>query len=132
MTTEPSKQEMVGVIKDFLEMGHVENIVAMFHRDPSYYDWTGEILDDVRFNVRLGVSILFEELKLRQDERITRAVDSLLPLLESEQPHLRGEAVSVLGIIGTDLARARIERMLDDAHPLVREIAEDVLDEWEA
>lgn len=131
MKQEPSKQEMVSVIKDFLEMGHVDNIVAMFHRDPNYYDWTGEILDDERFNVRLGVSILFEELKLRQDETITRAVDSLVPLLESEKPHVRGEALSVLGIIGTDPARAHIERMRYDAHPLVREVAEDILDEWE-
>ena len=131
MTEKPSKQELLSVIKDFLEMGHVDNIVAMFHRDPRYYDWTGEILDDERFNVRLGVSILFEELKLRQDESVTRAVNSLLPLLESEKPHLRGEAVSVLGIIDSDPVREHIRRMRHDTHPQVREVVEDIMAEWD-
>jgi len=38
-----SDEELQRVIADFLDMGHVDNIVAMFRRDPRYYDWTGEI-----------------------------------------------------------------------------------------
>ena len=59
---EVSDQELKRVIADFLDQGHVENIVAMFRREPKYYSWTGEILSDERFNVRLGISVLFEEL----------------------------------------------------------------------
>jgi hypothetical protein len=43
-------------------MGHVENIVAMFKQDPRYYAWTGNLLQDERFAVRLDVSVLFEYL----------------------------------------------------------------------
>ena len=36
-----SNQELKKVIADFLDMGHVENIVAMFRHEPRYYAWTG-------------------------------------------------------------------------------------------
>ena len=124
-----SDQELLVVIKDFLEMGHVDNIVAMFVQEPIYYSWTGAILDDERFNVRLGVLVLFEELKQRAPNQLERAIPSLLPLLHSSSPHIRGEAVSVLGIIGTLQARKQIERMLSDSHPLVVEVAQDILAE---
>ena len=55
---EISDTDLLEVIKDFLEMGHVDNIVAMFYREPRYFEWTGAILDDERFAVRLGVSVL--------------------------------------------------------------------------
>jgi len=72
-----SDDELKKVIADFLEMGHVENIVAMFRREPLYYDWIGEILDDERFAVRLGVSVLLEELKPLQPDRLALAIPSL-------------------------------------------------------
>jgi HEAT repeat protein len=124
-----SDHELKRVIKDFLEMGHVENIVAMFRREPLYYSWTGEILDDERFNVRLGVSVLFEELQSIQPEKLGLAVSSLSRLLHHESPLIRGEAVSVLGIIGTDKAIALVRGMLDDTNPQVREMAELILEE---
>ena len=124
-----SDEELLKVIKDFLEMGHVDNIVAMFHQDSRYLEWTGAILDDERFNVRLGISILFEELKLRTPDHTDKAIPSLLPLLKSEQPNIRGEAVSVLGIIGGAKARSHIEGMTSDPQPQVRELALEIMAE---
>jgi HEAT repeat protein len=124
-----SDHELKKVIKDFLEMGHVENIVAMFRREPLYYEWTGEILDDDRFNVRLGVSVLFEELESIQPEKLGLAVSSLGRLLHHESPLIRGEAVSVLGIISTDEAIELVRGMLGDPSPQVREIVELILEE---
>lgn len=54
MTTEVSDSELPRVIKDFLEMGHVDNIAAVFQRQACPFDWAGAILDDERFTVRLG------------------------------------------------------------------------------
>lgn len=124
-----SDDELQRVIADFLDMGHVENIVAMFRREPRYYDWTGEILADRRFAVRLGVSILFEELKRLQPEELALAVPSLRRVLRSDEPLLRGEAVSVLGIIGTAEAVELVRTGLADPNPQVREMAALVLDE---
>jgi hypothetical protein len=123
-----SDEELISVIKDFLEMGHVENIVAMFRRDPQYYAWTGEILEDERFNVRLGVAVLFEELRSLQPEKLKFAIPSLAPLLRDHSAMIRGEAINILGIIGTDEAINFVREMLGDPSPQVREMAELVLE----
>ena len=124
---EISQDELVGVIKDFLEMGHVDNIVAMFDRESRYFSWTGIILDDDRFAVRLGVSVLFEERLARGNRAMHLAIPSLENLLDSDQPLLRGEALSVLAIIGAESLRQQAERMQSDGDPQVREIAADIL-----
>ena len=127
--TEVSESELKKVIADFLEMGHVENIVAMFRREPAYYSWTGEILDDERFAVRVGVAVLFEELKKVQPEMLDLAVPSLAELLTSDSVSMRGEAVGVLGIIATDEALRHVRAMTADPNPQVREMVELVLEE---
>lgn len=124
-----SDEDLKKVIADFLEMGHVDNIVAMFRRDPHYYDWIGEILADERFAVRLGVSVLFEELKALQPERLPLAIPSLIKTLDSEEPLYRGEAVNILGIIGTGEAIELVRTKLADPSPQVREMVGIVLDE---
>lgn len=124
-----SDDELKKVIADFLEMGHVENIVAMFRREPLYYDWIGEILDDERFAVRLGVSVLLEELKPLQPDRLALAIPSLSRVLHNESALLRGEAISLLGIIGTDEAIDLVRGMRSDLSPQVREMVELVLEE---
>ncbi len=128
-TNEVSDQELKKVIADFLDQGHVENIVAMFRREPKYYSWTGDILSDERFSVRLGVSVLFEELQAIQPDKLPLAIPSLIRLLKSEEPLLRGEAVSVLGIIGTRQAITEIGRLAGDPNAQVREMVELVLAE---
>lgn len=126
---EVSDAELKKVIADFLEMGHIENIVSMFRQDPQYFKWSGDILKDERFNVRLGMTVLFEDLKEIQPDELSKAVPSLLPLLENENALIRGEAVSLLGIIGTPEARILIKAKQNDPSPQVREMVEMVLEE---
>jgi HEAT repeats len=126
---EVSDQELKRVIADFLDQGHVENIVAMFRHEPRYYAWTGEILGDQRFSVRLGVTVLFEELQGIEPDKLPLAIPSLVNLLHAEEPLFRGEAISILGIIGTREAMAEIRRLQDDPDPQVREMVQLVLEE---
>jgi len=126
---EVSDEELKNVIADFLEMGHIENIVAMFRQDPRYYTWSGDLLKDQRFNVRLGMAVLFEELKIIQPQELEKAEDALIPLLDAEEPLYRGEAVSLLGIINSAKARRHIEKRKDDPSPQVREMVELVLED---
>lgn len=124
-----SDEELKKVIADFLEMGHVENIVSMFKRYPQYYSWTGELLDDERLAVRLGVSILFEELKEIQPDMVHLAIPSLELLLTSDSALIRGETVGLLGIIGTQSAFQLIRSMESDPNPQVREMVNLALEE---
>jgi HEAT repeat protein len=119
-----SDAELKKVIADFLEMGHMENIVAMFRRDSRYYAWTGEILKDERFNVRLGLTIVFEELQALGVPDIARALPSLASLLNDDSALIRGEAIGILDIIGTREATELITTMADDNSPQVREMVE--------
>ena len=112
---------------DFLAMGHVDNIVAMFRQEPGYFTWTGRLLTDERFAVRLGVSVLFEHLAGLCPERLPLAVPGLVEQLGHPVEWVRGEAASVLAIVGTEAALAALPPLLDDPSPQVREIVRDIL-----
>ena len=121
--------ELQTVIADFIDQGLVENIVVMFRREPRYYAWTGALLRDPRLSVRLGISVLFEELRELQPEKLALAIPSLRELLTSDQPLLRGEALSLLGIIGGETALELARSHLDDPNPQVREMARMVIED---
>ena len=124
---ETSRKELLQVIGDFLEMGHLENIVAMFKKDDSLYALTADLLRDERFAVRLGMAVLFEELvRLRPDDT-PKAIASLLPLLTETVPVLRGEAANILGIISTNEALRSLKPLRNDPDPQVAEIVGDIL-----
>ncbi|MHB8148886.1 MAG: HEAT repeat domain-containing protein [Desulfobulbia bacterium] len=121
--------ELIAVIADFLEMGHVENIMAMFKQDTSLYALSGELLRDERFMVRMGMAVLFDELKVIREQEVALAIPALLPILDEETPWMRGEAVNLLGIIGTPEALVYIKSLADDPEPQIREMVRDILAE---
>ena len=122
-----SKDELVKVIGDFLEMGHVENIIAMFKHDTSYYELIGDVLNDERFVVRMGVAVLFEELVSAKPSEVNLAIPALLPLLTDEVSYIRGEAANILAIINTSESLAPLALLQNDPDPQVAEIVEDAL-----
>jgi len=126
MTGKDYNIDLVKVIGDFLELGHVENIVAMFKQDPHLYDLAGDLLRDERFAVRLGTAVLFEELALVRPGEVSLAIPALLPLLQEGNPLLRGEAATILGIIGTSEALQHLAPLAADPDPQVREIIADI------
>lgn len=123
-----SDTELQSVIADFLAMGHVDNIIAMFRVEPRYYSWVGTLLGDERFSVRLGLAVLFEYLVPERPEEVLLAVPALKEQLSSTTDWIRGEAVNLLGIIGSDEALALIRTMQDDPSPQVKEIVCDILE----
>ncbi len=124
-----SDEELLAVMADFLEMGHVENIVAMYKQEPRYYEWTGRLLTDERFAVRLGISVLFEYLVEQRPDDVRLAIPSLTEQLENTKSWVRGEAVNVLGIIGSEDALVQVEKMVEDPDSQVAEVARDILTE---
>jgi hypothetical protein len=124
---EVSDDELVRVIADFLSLGHVDNIVAMFRQEPRYFAWSGLLLTDERFAVRLGVSVLFEHLAEFCPEFLPLAIPGLVEQLRHPAAWVRGEAASVLGIIGTEAALAPLPALLADSSPQVVEIVRDIL-----
>ncbi|MHB8809639.1 MAG: HEAT repeat domain-containing protein [Desulfobulbaceae bacterium] len=121
------RQELVALIGSFLEMGHADNIAAMFRQDQRLYALTGDLLRDERFVVRVGMAVLFEELAATRPGEIQAAVPVLLPLLRDQVASIRGEAATLLGIVGSPEALAAIVPLLHDPDPQVAEIAADIL-----
>ncbi|MCL1980173.1 MAG: HEAT repeat domain-containing protein [Proteobacteria bacterium] len=125
---EVSDQTLREVIADFLAMGHVDNIVAMVRQEPRYLAWTGQLIEDGRYAVRLGVAVLFEHLIMVCPESLPLAVPGLMQQLRSPVAWVRGEAASLLGTIATDEALAAVAQLLHDPSPQVVEIVRDILD----
>jgi HEAT repeat protein len=123
------RQELFTLIASFIEMGHVENIAAMFRQDLRLYTLTGELLRDERFMVRIGMAVLFEELAATRPEEIHLAIPYLLPLLQDNIAYVRGEAATLLGIIASPEALAAIAPLQHDSDPQVAEIVLDILAE---
>jgi hypothetical protein len=127
MESGENDRELIRVIGDFLEMGYLDNILAMFSQDPSHYRLSGELLRDERFRVRLGLAVLFEQLAGERPLEAQQAIPFLAPLLAAESPLLRGEAANLLGIIGTPAALAPLKQLCHDPDPQVAEIVGDIL-----
>jgi hypothetical protein len=121
--------DLLKIIGDFLELGHVENIVAMFKQDTSLYSLTGDLIRDERFSVRLGTAVLFEELVTMRPDETSLAIPFLLPLLQEENPLLRGEAATILGIIGSPDAMQHLRQLANDPDPQVLEIITDIINQ---
>lgn len=125
---EVSDEELRRVIADFLAMGHVDNIVAMMRQEPRYLAWTGQLLEDERFSVRVGVLVLFEYLAELCPQHLPLAVPGLVEQLRHPVDWVRGEAASVLGIIATKEALTFLPPLLHDSSPQVTEIVRDILE----
>jgi hypothetical protein len=123
------QQEMVTVIGDFLEQGHTDTIVSLLRSDPGLFGVSGELVADERFMVRLGMAIVFEELAAENPEAVALAVPSLRPLLKDESPLFRGEAATILGMIGSEEALGLLEELRNDPQPQVAELVNDILAE---
>lgn len=125
---QPDDSEMVTVIADFLEQGLADNIVSMFKADSGYYPLVGTILRDERFAVRMGLVLVFDELVAAEVEEVSHAIPVLMPLLAKDvAPFIRGEALTILGMIGTTESLALLAPFVDDDDPQIAEIVNDFI-----
>lgn len=120
-------KELIKIIADFIEMGHIENIVAMFKQEKEYYQYTGDLIRDERFMVRMGMAVLFEQLAEIRKSDVSLAIPSLIPVLDEKTPYMRGDAATLLGIIGTGEAKKHLCKLINDPDPQVAEIVRDIL-----
>jgi len=125
---EVGPEELIGVIADFLEMGHVDNIIAMFKQDSEMYPLAAEVIKDERFMVRMGMAVLFEELVLSESpEVLDLAVPGLEGLHSHETSYVRGEGANLLAILNTAAAHDALAKFQHDPDPQVQEIVSDAL-----
>jgi hypothetical protein len=121
--------DMRALIADHMEAGFLENIIDMFLHDPGLYNLVGELIQDERVRVRVGVTAMMEDLAARDRANVVRAVPHLLPLLDHPEAVVRGDASNLLGIAGDPVAVPLLRKVLDDADRNVRLIAREAIEE---
>jgi len=120
---------MKEMLIDYMGRGFLDNIIALFRQDPSVYRFIGDMLGNDHIRVRLGATALVEELVREHRRELQSAVPGVVALLQHENPTIRGDAASVLGMIMDDASAGALEACLQDSHPGVREAARDALAE---
>ena len=121
--------EMKAMLIEYMGRGFLDNIIAMFRQDMSLCRFIAAMLGDGNIRVRLGATALVEELAGEHRPQLKDAVPGLIELLKHENPTIRGDAASMLGIIKDAGAGASLQEALQDSHPGVREAARDALAE---
>ncbi len=122
-------QEMKEMLIDYMGRGFLENIIAFFRQDPSVYRFIADMLGNDNIRVRLGATALVEELVREHRRELQSAVSGVVALLRHENPTIRGDAASVLGMIRDDASIGALQECLQDSHPGVREAVRDALAE---
>lgn len=117
------------MIADYMEKGFLENIIDMFRHDCKLYGLVGELIQDERVRVRIGVTALMEELSRLDANSVRSAVLNLLPLLDHENPVVRGDVSNILGIIADEAVLPFLEKRLTDSNPDVRLIMREAIEE---
>lgn len=121
--------EMKDMLIEYMGKGFLDNIIALFKEDPLLYRFVPDMIGNENIRVRLGATALVEELAELHRDQAKAAVPGLVALLKDENPTIRGDAASVLGVIGDGAAREALMSSLEDSHPGVRESARDALSE---
>lgn len=119
--------EMRSVIADFLETGLVENVLSLCRQQPEQIAVCADLVQDERLRVRLGVAVLFEELKICCPGELVRAVPVLSALLSHPADLVRGEAASLLHQTGAPEALPLVRALQNDASPQVAALIRDLL-----
>jgi len=119
--------EMKAMLIEYMGKGFLENIIALFRQDRSLYRFIADMLGDENLRVRLGATALVEEFVAEHREELRAAVPGIIELLKHDNPTIRGDAASVLGIIKDPSVIDALRACLQDAHPGVREVARDAL-----
>lgn len=124
-----TNNEIGSMIADYMEKGFLENIIDMFKHDASLYGLIGKLIQDERLHVRVGITALMEEMKKGGDMNMLKALPELLPLLQHNNPVVRGDAANLMGIISDRNAAPFLKKLLADENLDVRTIAEEAIEE---
>ncbi len=121
--------EMRAMLIEYMSNGFLDNIISLLTQDSLLYRFIPDLLGDESLRVRLGATALVEELVADHREELKVVVPEIIGLLKNENPTIRGDAASVLGIIKDPSAIEALRISRHDSHPGVREVACDALAE---
>ena len=124
--------DLIKMIADYMEGGFLDNIIAMFRQDGALYAHVGTLLTDERMRVRIGTTALLETLHTEDPENVRRAMPYVLPLLQNQDPVLRGDAAYLIGLIGSREDIPALQKLTGDENENVRSIASEAIQDLQS
>lgn len=126
--TQDELTEFSALLAGDLENGEIEKVVGLFQYNATLYQTLGKMLKEGSMFVRLGINMLLEDLMEIKPEEVQNALPYLLPLLDDENPTIRGDAADIIGTIGDTRHLELLKPLLTDEHSQVVEIVEEAID----
>lgn len=120
-------KEFATLLAADLENGDVDKVVGLFQYNKTLYATIGEMLKSGSMFVRLGINMLLEDLSMIKPDEVKLAIPFITPLLQDENPTLRGDAADLIGIIGSDDHIKHLDPLLNDPHSQVVEIVKEAI-----
>jgi HEAT repeat protein len=115
------------MIADYMEGGYLDNIIDMFRHDGKLYTYVGELLADDRMRVRIGITALLETLTTEDPENVRKSIPNILPLLQNQNPVIRGDAAYLIGLIGNSEDIPALQKLIEDENENVRSIVSEAI-----
>ena len=112
-----------------LEEGRFDNVKLLFEKLEDYDELLPELAMDLNMRVRSGVYRLLLELEEDLAPRLARLAPALARRLDADEPTLRGDLCSALGLVGTPAQIEDLEPLLTDPNAQVRELAAEAIEE---
>ncbi|MEJ2592552.1 MAG: HEAT repeat domain-containing protein, partial [Candidatus Thiodiazotropha sp.] len=110
-----------------LETGRAHRVAGLLRKTPQTLPQLIRLLqaEDTPMAARIGVGVVLEELE--GSDLLRQGMADLIALARSPRPDLRADAAHYLGLTRSPAAATMLQKLLQDAHPDVREIAADAL-----
>jgi len=124
----PDQQAQARFFGDQLEAGEFNSVLLYFQTVPGFFPLVGALLADERFRVRAGVMALVEELDFLKVPGLGAIAKGVAPLLAHEKPHIRGDAASLLEVIGDSSQLPALQPLLSDPQPQVAQLAQEAVE----
>ena len=121
-------QDILTMLRDYMEKGFLENIIDMFRQDPSLWAHVPEMITDERSRVRIGTVALVETMASSQPDHALRALPDIALKLSHPEPTIRGDVVFLLSGMGIPEVLLYLEHALEaeDNEAVRKEIGETI------
>lgn len=129
MPTKEEVQEFAVMLAENLSSGNLDQVVSLFQYNEALYETLGLLLKSERLNIRIGITVVIEELLGADNVNAEKAIQNVLPLLKDDNPVVRGDAANIVGILGGEKHLKLLEPLLKDSNFQVVEVVEEAIEE---